>query len=267
MLWTIRRYAGAVAVSQLAPTFRFVTLTAGALAGLGCQSAQGKACLAEYASAQKSVLAVEAKSSESVRTSLKAVEGALESCRSAGRHDEVEQLIQARNELSAQLGLLERRSKRKLRKEPTATEILELEKRGDPSCPRGQAYRHGTSKEIRCTGPQLLEMGFNDAKRYFEEQDYRVRSTSPTLLEAEHGAESYRLIYAKPNSPGPAACAVLVPAPGVPWEEALARASGANPGRLKNDRTVRVRSDSVPYTVDEKNVIIRIGSCPVPDAG
>lgn len=259
-------YAFDVAVSRFAWTrFHFVTIV-GAVTGLSCESAQGKACLAGYAAAQTEVLEVDAKSSDSVGTSLQTVETALQACRAAGRHEEVEQLIKARNELSAQLGLLDRRAKRRLRKEPSPAEVAELEKRGDPNCPKGQAYRHKDSKEIRCTGRQLVELGFNKAKDYFEEQGYRVRSPSPTTLEAEHGAERYQFIYSSPASSDPATCVVLVPAPGVPWEEALARAAGANPRRLK-DRTVRIGSDQVPYTVDDKNVILRIGNCPKPEPG
>jgi hypothetical protein len=56
---------------------------------------------------------------------------------------------------------------------------------------------------------------------------------------------------------------VLVPAPDIPWLEALTRATGANPARVKGSSgNVRLAQGELPYAVDEKNSVIRIGSCP-----
>lgn len=241
----------------------FLVLLAG-LAHVGCDDAQTKSCLSAYESAQGRILEVEAKSPESVSASLQAVEGALQACRAANRHQEVDQLIQARNELSAQKNVLERRARRKSKKEPTQEELAALERDGDPNCPRGQAYKQGGSKEIRCTGPHLIEMNLAQAKSYFEDGNFRVRSPSETTLEAEHGAERYTFIYGKAGTATPPSCVVLVPPPGVPWAEALARASGANPSRLKPTGLLSLSGGNLPYTVDEEKVIIRVGDCPKP---
>lgn len=231
------------------------------LACSACENAENKRCSTEYEAAQRRVLEVEAKSLQSVDDSLKAVQAAMDACRVVNRNGEVDQLVRAKNELVAQRGVLERRARRRVRKEPTTEELARLVREGDPSCPRGQAYRHGDSKEIRCTGKQLIEMSLVEAKAHFEEREYRVRTPAPTTLEAEHGAERFTLAYSSPTAKQPS-CVVLVPAPGIPWKEALSRASGAKPSRLENPGTLRVGDTTLPFVVDEARVIVRIGDCP-----
>lgn len=239
---------------------RFFPWVAFALFAAGCQDAGTKACLAQYESAQQLVLKVQARERESVSESLRAVESALTACRAANRHGEVDQLTKAQNELSAQLSLLDRRARRKSAK-PSPEELRRLEREGDPTCPRGQAYRQGGSKEIRCTGPVLVDMTFPQVKAHFEEQDFLVRTPSENTLEVERGAERYRFVYAPGKREAPATCVVLTPPPGLPWREALARATGERPGRLKNPGSVKTAAGERAYTVDEDKVIVRLGDC------
>ncbi len=236
-------------------------LVGGAL--LGCESAETKACLTSYAAAQEKVTAVDAKSKPSVEASLGAVEAALATCKQAQRHGEVDQLISAKNQLVAQVGALDRRAKRKARKAPSAEELKRLEKEGDPSCPKGQAYRPEGSKEIRCIGPQLAEMSAGVAARYFEELGFRVTRPAPSRVEAEHGAERTTLVYAAPPGDSAPRCIELVPAPDIPWLEALTRATGVNPSKLKSTTgKVKLTQGELSYVVDEKNNSIQLGDCP-----
>jgi hypothetical protein len=245
---------------SLVATSAFLVLAFG---GSGCDSPETKRCLAAYESAQARVLKVDPKSKASVGESLAAVESALAGCRTANRHTEVDQLIKAKNELAAQSELLERRARRKRAKVPTPEELRRLEREGDPSCPRGQAYRVEGSKDIRCTGPVLVEMTLPQAKAHFEELDYKIRTPAPTTLAVEHGAERYDFTYSRAE--GPPSCVVLTPAPGLPWQEAVARATGANPGRLKNPGSLNTTRGPLVFTVDEAKVIIRLGECPPPN--
>ena len=99
------------------------------------------------------------------------MKSALAACRAAQRNDEVDNLVKARNELDAQLDALERRAKRKPRRELSPDEMTALEKDGDPTCPKGQSYQLDKKrKEVKCTGPQLVEMPRDDVKRYYEER-------------------------------------------------------------------------------------------------
>ena len=230
---------------------------------LGCESAETKACLASYAAAQERVTKVEAKSKASVESSLTAVEAALATCKQAQRHGEVDQLVSAKNQLAAQVGALDRRAARKARRPPSAEELKRLEKEGDPNCPKGQAYRPDGGKEIRCTGPQLAEMTANAAAKYFEELGFRVKRPVSSRVEAEHGAERTTLVYADPPGDSAPRCIQLVPAPDIPWLEALTRATGANPSKLKTPTgKLKLAQGELPYVVDEKNNTIKIGDCP-----
>jgi hypothetical protein len=229
---------------------------------LGCESAAARTCSSEYAAAQQKVLSVDAKSKDSVSDSLVAVKSALAACRTAQRNEEVDNLIKARNELGAQLDALERRSKRKPRRDLSPEEMTELEKSGDPSCPKGQRYRLDKKrKDVECTGPELVEMPRDDLKRYYEERGYRVRDVPPNDVRIERGAEQYSYTYPSSAASARPTCAKLVPPHGMPWKEALARATGKHPDKLEAKGTLTLAQGSLPYEVDEKNVVVRIGTC------
>lgn len=227
----------------------------------GCESAATRVCSNEYAASQQKVLAVDAKSAESVRASLEAVKTALAACKSANRNQEVDNLVKARNELSAQLDALDRRAKRKPRRDLSPDELAKLEKEGDPSCPKGQTFRLENKKEVKCTGPQLVQMPRADVKNYYEERGYRVKDSASDTVTIERGAEKYTFTYRDGSAAARPSCVVLVPPHGMPWQEALSRATGKHPDKLEPTGSVTVAQDDVPYVVDVKNVVIRIGSC------
>src|SRR6187551_831991 len=178
-------------VRVAARVFTFVTFGA----AFGCESAATRVCSTEYAASQQKVLQVDAKSADSVRSSLEAVKTALAACKSAHRNDEVDNLVKARNELGAQLEVLERRSQRKPRRELSADELARLEKEGDPTCPKGESFRLENKKEVKCTGPLLVEMPRDTVKHYYEERGYRVKDQAPNGVVVERGAEKYTFTY------------------------------------------------------------------------
>jgi len=55
----------------------------------------------------------------------------------------------------------------------------------------------------------------------------------------------------------------LYPAPGVPWDEATARVTGAAPDKLKRGTPIKAERGELPLRVDEgaNKLIIRIGTC------
>jgi hypothetical protein len=229
---------------------------------LGCESAASRACAAEYSTSQQKVLNVDAKSPDSVRTSLEAVNTALAACRAAQKNDAVDNLIKARNELSAQRDALERRSRRKPARDLSPDELARLEKEGDPACPKGQTYHLENKKPVKCTGPQLVEMPREDVKRYFDERGYRTKDVPPNGVRVERGAEQYSFTYPSAAASDRPSCIVLVPPQGMPWKEALARATGKHPEKLEQKGSITASQGELAYTVDEKNVVVRIGSCP-----
>ena len=118
------------------------------------------------------------------------------------------------------------------------------------------------AKEIRCTGPQLAEMSAGVAARYFEELGFRVKRPAASRVEAEHGAERTTLLYADPPGSSAPRCIELVPAPDIPWREALTRATGVNPSKLKTaSGQVKLAQGELPYVVDEKINAVKLGDC------
>lgn len=241
-----------------------LALAASLFSTAACRSPEARACSDAYSVAQEKVRGVDAKSEPSVSASLSAVESALVTCRKAGRHDFVQELGRAKNELAGQLDLLARRAQRKPRRATSAAELEKLLKEGDPTCPRGQAYKPEGAKEIRCTGPQLVEMSADQARAHFEERDYRVKTAPPKTLEIERGSERVTMVYPASGASAPPDCVILFPPPGTTWQEAVARSTGANPARLEPGKAISTARGPLPFAVDEKNVVIRIGRCPAP---
>lgn len=228
---------------------------------LSCQSEETKRCRELFAQAQKVVLDVDSKSIDSVRESLGAVEAAMQACDKAERYEERDELAKARNQFKGHLDYLEKKAAEKKRKKRSPEEIARLVKTGDPSCPKGQAYKHD-EKMIRCTGPQLIDMPWATAKEYFDARGYKITSEG-NQLRMEYGAELYVFTYPSAESTSPPQCLTIHPPPGMSWQEAAARATAALPQRLEQGGTVPSSRGKLPLSVKEEKskVVVRLGQC------
>jgi hypothetical protein len=231
---------------------------------LGCNSPEAQKCKAEYDSSQKVVLGIDGSSIDSVSESLRAVDAALAACKAAQRNGEVDNLVKARAQIQAQHDALVKRAGRTKRVPLTADELARFEKNGDPSCPKGQGYETGAAKTlIKCSGPQLAEMSWSGASKYFEKRGYKLSSTD-TQLSAEYGAEKFTFTYRKKEDAGPPVCLAIVAAPGIPWQEVTTRATGVHPDKLKRDEPVKMGGRSVNLSVggDAAQAVVNLGTCP-----
>jgi hypothetical protein len=236
-----------------------------ALLSVGCRDKATQACQEELTNAQPVVSHVDGKSNDSVSTALTAVQRALAACRAAGRSEESEQLARAESELKTQLQAIARRGDRKKRAKPSAADVEELVKKGDDSCPRGMAYKaENSDRQIKCTGPQPVRMNYATARDYYSGSGYKVTpSESPPELRVEYGAELMVFSYARPNDSNPPKCLTLYPLPDMPWQEAVARATGAQLPKIKRDLPVPLSGGDVPLTIEESKdkLVIRLGAC------
>jgi hypothetical protein len=234
-----------------------------AISALACNR-DASLCHERMSSAQAIVTQVDAKSTSSLRASLMAVEEAYGVCEKAKLGSEREQLLRAKNELSAQLNLLEERGRRKKLGAPSPEELARLAKTGDPSCPKGQAYKPKDSKhEIRCTGPQLVDMGSEALKAYYGDRRFKITSQeSPAEVRAELGSELYVFAFDKLSDPAPR-CVTAYAEPGMSWQEVTARLTGMPPERLKLDAPVRSGRGELALEVEHPNdkPTVRIGNC------
>jgi hypothetical protein len=236
-----------------------------ALAPLGCQDA--RQCRADVASAQEVVSAVDSKSIESVSKAESALEKAIAQCDKAGLGAERNKLVEAKNQIGAHRALLERKAAQK-REAPTAAELEKLVKDGDPTCPAGQAYKQrAAAANIRCTGPQLVDMGMQAVKDYYATRRFKVQtSDAPPRLRAEYGAELYVFTYDKPNDTAGPKCIELFPAPGTRWQEAVSRATGVPLDRIKPDKPLKTARGELPLSADDnaQKQTAKLGNCTPP---
>lgn len=235
-----------------------------AAGGLVACDPDAKLCHERMTSAQAIVQQVDSKSIASVNQSLSAVSAAHAACEKAKLGDEREQLLKAKNELSAQLELLERRASRKKQQAPSADELARLVKSGDPDCPKGQAYKpKGSKAEVRCTGPQIADMNAQAVRAYFGDRHFKLTSQdSPAEVRAEQGSELYVFSYEKPDAAAPR-CVTAYAAPGLSWQELTARLTGAAPEKLKLDAPVKSGRGELALKVEHPTdkPTIRLGDC------
>jgi hypothetical protein len=179
--------------------------------------------------------------------------------------DELSGLRAARDRLSSHRTLLVERDERKRGSSLTPEQLESYVKSGDPNCPKGQAYSHKPSgKEIRCTGLRPAEMSRALAEKYFKGKGFRAIQGAPSeRLSMESGAERYLFYYRDAAGSAPPYCLVLYPKPGIPWQEAISRLTGTSPEKLKLGGTVTVSGNALAIAVDEKNVVVKLGDCPV----
>jgi hypothetical protein len=234
------------------------------LFGVACKDEATIACQAELAKAQ-GIVKSSGSTASGVKESLAAVDAALSACRAAGRTSESEELSKARSELASHLEVLNQRSGRQRRAKPSAAETEELIKHGDPSCPRGMAYKaEDSDKQVRCIGPQPIRMPWAKVREYYKAQGFRVDATdAPPTLRVEYGAERIVFGYEAANSANAPKCLTYYPAPGIPWQEAVARVTGADLRRIKRDSPVPLPDGDVPLHVDETKdkLVIALGAC------
>jgi hypothetical protein len=127
------------------------------------------------------------------------------------------------------------------------------------------AYKaEGSERQIRCVGPQPVRMSLATAREYYKGMGYRVTvSETPTVLKAEYGAELLVFSYASASDTQGPRCLTLYPPPQMPWQEAVARATGAQLPKIKQGAPVPLPDGEVPLRVEEGNdkLIVRLGIC------
>ena len=237
------------------------------LAALALVAATGcldeRRCHDEMTKAQGVVSGIDSHSLDSLHAALPELATALDACEKAKLGEEHGKLLEAKNQITAQIALLERKAARKAGPTLSAADLERVQKDGDPSCPKGQAYKHaGIDKEIKCTGPQLIDMPMDAVKAYFDTRHYKLTVTdAPSRVRAEFGAELFVFTFDEPATG--AKCLELYPAPNIPWREAVGRATGVRLDKLKNPGTIAAkRGDLALHVEDTDNKqLARIGDC------
>lgn len=233
----------------------------GALGQAGCESADTKACRDNYLKTHELINRSEVKTTESVESTLEAVESTITLCKKANAQKELVELEKARRTLQSSA---ENRRRNGLRKELTPEELEKLLEKGDPNCPKGQAYNYRkTDKEVRCTGPQVVSFSRGQAEEYFKNRGFKLKLDGNSL-EASFGPESYQYEFAGSENSAKARCLKVFASPGISWEESVSRVTGTHPMRLKKGKDVRAEDGStwaLGHTDNEKQAVYTLGKC------
>lgn len=255
--WESLFYAGGVKFTHLGCLYALVLL--------GCKKAeQEQTCERLYKSAQAVVMASRSGTETAVEQAREAVLGARTACRAAEKYDAVDQMTPAVAQLDAQLAYLRKKPSVVPQKVLSKEEHALILRDGDPRCPKGQGYKDKQSgTEVRCRGPQLVHLGWAQAKDYFELRGYKVDAKNSRQIKAEFGAELFVFDYSIARDPSPPTCLTLYPVPGVPMLEAVARATGVRPDRIKPPAPLRTEQGALPIAVEEGDtkLTIRLGNC------
>lgn len=236
----------------------------------GCNFPKIQKCHDEMKKSQQAMLELSENREDLslARSTLSAVKTTLQACREAERTEEVEKITQAEAEITAHVKALEERATREKRPKLTEAELDELEKKGDPTCPRGQQYEHHQDKRlIDCKGPQLFEMNWEQASEYWARRGF-VERVDGSKLEFERGAQAITFHYPAAKSTSSARCLEIVADPGIHWQETVTRATGVQPRYLSLDKPVAAGNQKVPLLVEggPEQYTVKLGDCQ-PTAG
>lgn|GEM_PF-592698 len=198
----------------------------------GCENAAVKACHAAMTASQKSLLELKKEDRANVEAALTEVKMARDACAHAERPEESKKVADAVRSLENHLEALDERAKRVPKKEISEAEQKELERKGDPTCPRGEGYQLGKPpRMIKCTGKTMIEMTRSEVRALLEADGYHLLSgANESVVRAEHGSKVFEVQYADPASPP--RCLKATPKPGVPWHETASRLTGVPQKRL-----------------------------------
>jgi hypothetical protein len=117
---------------------------------------------------------------------------------------------------------------------------------------------------IRCTGPQLIEMTWQDVLGHFVEKRNFTAHPQGGNLRVERGAEVFDFLYEQEKSDKPPQCVTVVGLPGIAWQELVARATGVQPRRMKLGKPISTSSrGQLPLLIegDDQQFTVKIGAC------
>ncbi len=220
------------------------------LALWGCQSPEVKGCHAAMTTSQGALLSIDKESRASVESVLAEVEKARAACVKAGLKSETKSTEEAVRNLRTLLEVQEERAKRAKVKPLSPEEKTELIKKGDPSCPRGEAYHlDEPPKLVRCTGATLFEMDEKTARSALERDGFRfLTEPGQKVQKAEHGSKTFLLEFGDSNAPP--ICVRALAKPGVPWQETAARLLGIQPQKLMAGKKVSTKRGEVLVQIE-----------------
>lgn len=229
-----------------------------ALVSVGCKSDAEKKCEQEVSGMEARLRAMNPGDPSSVQLTLQGLEGAKQACQKAGKQGAVSDIETAEKNFQAHLKKMagDQGSKR-----PSALPLAELEKMGDPNCPRGQSYIHPVAKkEILCSGAALFEMDRPAATAHFSRMGYQLTEEGNTL-EVRKETSAYRYTFEEPEGNKRSKCLQLQVVQGQTFEQAIAMATNVLVKKIERGKPLVLPDGEVPFVVNDKGDEVALGQC------
>ena len=228
------------------------------IAVVACTTPEIELCRSQYLQLNARLPHVDQTSLEELAKALDEVEEVRLSCTRAEQPGELAQLNKHRAHLEGSQLVMERRNAIHLSDE----ELSQFQKSGDPACPTGQSYKLPSKEfDIKCSGPQVLDMNLEQATQYFKRRRYKIHNES-SALKAEYGSESFVFNFKDPKKPAP--CLIVYAGMQKSWQEVASFVAGVNPHTLKSPSTLKSSRGPQALRVEGETdrPILKIGQCP-----
>lgn len=232
-------------------------------ASVGCKSQAEKECDKLVKQSEVSLLSMNPTDEASVTATLGELKEALSACRAA-KSPEVSEIEEGLKNVEHHLRRLESGEVKPPPPPPGAEELSDLEKNGDPGCPRGQAYQHPIlKKQILCKGPLMIEHNYEQVVEYFQKHRVEAAKKDAMLRGAQAGV-AYTFKFDQVESKqGPLCLTLDAPKEKKP-EELIAFATNVPIAKIDVTKPTLLVDDqevAVKVTTGESGTSVVLGNC------
>lgn len=250
---------------RIATRVLLLTLSAGTL--LGCKSEQEKKCEQLVKSSEVTLLSMNPTQKDSVTRTVEELKKTLLACEAAGSADVAEIKVGLQN-VERHLSRLEKGEIKAPPPPPGVVELADLEKKGDPACPKGQGYQHPVlNKLIKCSGPTMVERNYKQVGEYFEK--HRIQAAvKDAMIRGEQSGITYTYMFDKVGSEQSAYCLTIDAPKDKKKEELISFATNIEVDKIKVEQGIVLAGQKVPVAVTENdsgiNIVIGVCDGPAP---
>jgi len=146
---------------------------------------------------------------------------------------------------------------------PGAQELADLQSKGDPGCPKGQAYQHPvTKKTINCTGFTMVQRNYAEVLAYFEKHHIQTARKASMIRGLQAGV-TYTFHFDQVDSQKAALCLTIEAPKDKKPNELLAFATSLPPSTIEAGKPIELegREVAVQVTVTGETQEVVIGKC------
>ena len=245
---------------RLVAPLLLLTLSGGTV--LGCKSEEEKICEQLVKSSEVTLLSMNPTQKDSVTRTVAELKKTLQACQAA-HSAEVGEIKMGLTNVEHHLSRLEKGEIKTPPPPPGSLELADLEKTGDPACPKGQGYQHPVLKKlIKCSGPTMVERTYKQVLEYFEKHHIQA-ATKEAMIRGLQSDITYTYQFDKVNSEQAAICLTLDAPKNKKKNELISFATNIEVDKIKVEEGVVIAGRTVPVKTSESDsgINVVIGDC------